>query len=414
MLEKEILSFIFACSCVIILPIYVWFLPPLMVLWGTSRILESHQKGTLQFPLNNYLTWLFILFIISYLWQLVSITYSDNIKLGWNNLFSRLSLLLFPFVLVIPGERVLKNVKLLLKLFAGSTALFILFCFLYSFYRSVSFQNGLLVYNPHPLEGYWMSYYYGSYLSVNQHPSYLSMYVIISVFIALESWFDKKLKITERIAWLVISVSLLIPIYFLSSRSGILTIILLVPIYFFFKFRKKRKGLILVLSILLILVALYPIIHSNERVKLVLNEVSDGSLKQKAIQDGRVIIWRSALSIVKNNLVFGVGIGDGRTELLKEYKKIGNKDLIENNYNVHNQFLEILLENGIIGLIFFLAILVCMVTIIFFNKNLLYGMFVIMMLVFFMFETILYRLAGVAFFSLFSFLLLYIPDQPVE
>jgi len=321
---------------------------------------------------------------------------------------------LFPFVLVIPGERVLKNVKLLLKLFAGSTALFILFCFLYSFYRSVSFQNGLLVYNPHPLEGYWMSYYYGSYLSVNQHPSYLSMYVIISVFIALESWFDKKLKITERIAWLVISVSLLIPIYFLSSRSGILTIILLVPIYFFFKFRKKRKGLILVLSILLILVALYPIIHSNERVKLVLNEVSDGSLKQKAIQDGRVIIWRSALSIVKNNLVFGVGIGDGRTELLKEYKKIGNKDLIENNYNVHNQFLEILLENGIIGLIFFLAILVCMVTIIFFNKNLLYGMFVIMMLVFFMFETILYRLAGVAFFSLFSFLLLYIPDQPVE
>jgi len=170
----------------------------------------------------------------------------------------------------------------------------------------------------------------------------------------------------------------------------------------------------LVLSILLILVALYPIIHSNERVKLVLNEVSDGSLKQKAIQDGRVIIWRSALSIVKNNLVFGVGIGDGRTELLKEYKKIGNKDLIENNYNVHNQFLEILLENGIIGLIFFLAILVCMVTIIFFNKNLLYGMFVIMMLVFFMFETILYRLAGVAFFSLFSFLLLYIPDQPVE
>lgn len=405
-LEKETLSFIFACACIIILPVYVWYIPPFMILWGLSRILECRRNRIHPFRLNGYPTWLFILFIVFYFWQLVGIIYSDNIKTGWNIFFSRLSLFLFPFVLVIPGEKILRNVKLLLKLFAGSTTLFILCCFVHAFYKSISFQNGILVFNQHPPEGYWMSYFYGSYFSINQHPSYLAMYVIVSVFIAFESWLDKKIKIFGRVVWLMIGIFLLISIYFLSSRSGILSTVLLVPIYFFYKL--KRKGLIITLSILVILFALLPIIRTNERVKLGLDAISNGSFEQNAIQDGRVIIWRSALRIIRNNLIFGVGIGDVKTELMKEYQRVGDQDLIEKNYNVHNQFLEVLLENGVIGLMFFLAILGYMLTIMFYEKNLLYGLFLMMIIIFFMFETVLYRFAGVSFFALFSFLLLHL------
>jgi O-antigen ligase len=356
---------------------------------------------------------LFILFIIFYFWQLIGIIYSENTKTGWNIFLSRLSLFLFPFVLIAPGERIIRNIKLLLKLFAGSTTIFILFCFAYAFLKSVSFQNGLIVYNPHPPEAYWTTYYYGSYFSVNQHPSYLSMYVILSLFIAFESWFDKNIKIRERVFWLIIGVFLLISIYFLSSRSGIIASIILVPLYFFYKLKqkRKRKGLVVVLSILVVLFALLLVIRSNERVKLVLNEISNGSLKQKAVQDGRVIIWRSALRIIRNNLILGVGIGDVRTELMKEYKEIGNQDLIENNYNVHNQFLEVLLENGLIGLILFLAILVYLFYVAICQQNLLSGLFIMMMLIFFMFESVLNRLAGITFFPLFSFLLLHLKSK---
>lgn len=408
-LEKETLSFIFACTCVIILPIYVWYIPPFMLLWGLSRILESRGKGILNFQLKGYQTWLFILFIVFCLWQFAGIIYSDDIKAGWNIFLSRLSLFLFPFVLVIPGEKVLKNLKFILKLFACSTTIYILFCFLYAFYRSTSFQNGHFVYNQPPPEGYWMSYFYGSYFSIHQHPSYLAMYVILSIFIAFETWFEKSLKFYGRVLWLMISVFLLISIYFLSSRAGILTIILLVPFYFFYKLKQKRKGLILALSILLILFVIFPLIRSNERVKIVFDEISEGTLKQNVLQDGRVMIWRSALQIIPNNLIIGVGIGDVRTELMKEYIKIGNKELIENNYNAHNQFLEILLENGLIGLIIFMVLFVFMAFIAISEKNLLFGLFLMMMIIFFMFETVLYRLAGISFFSLFSFLLLYIP-----
>jgi O-antigen ligase len=142
-------------------------------------------------------------------------------------------------------------------------------------------------------------------------------------------------------------------------------------------------------------------------VKITLNSISNGSFKQNATKDGRVIIWSSALRIIRNNLMIGVGIGDVRAELMKEYQRLGDQNLIENNYNAHNQFLEILLEDGIIGLVFFMTILICMFIIMISEKNLLYGLFIIMMLFFFMFETVLYRLAGVSFFALFSFLLIH-------
>jgi O-antigen ligase len=381
-LEKENLSFIFACTCVIIMPIYVRYIPPIMVLWGLSRILESWKNRTCYLRFKDFETWLFILFIVFYFWELIGISYSDNTKTGWNILFSRLSLVLFPFVLVIPGEKVLRNIKFLLKLFAGSTAFFILVCFFYAFYKSISFQNGILVFYQHPPEAYWISYFFGSYFAVYQHPSYLALYVILSVLISFESWFDKNLRIPGRVVWLMTGIFLLISIYFLSSRSGLLTAIILFPVYFFYKLKRKRKGVIITLSILVVLFALFPIIRSNERVKIGLNAISEGSLKQKAIQDGRVIIWRSALRIIKDNLIFGVGIGDVKTEMKKEYLRVGDQELIVKYYNVHNQFLEVLVENGIIGLIFFLALMGYMLRIAIYEKNFIYGLFLIIILVF--------------------------------
>ena len=54
-----------------------------------------------------------------------------------------------------------------------------------------------------------------------------------------------------------------------------------------------------------------------------------------------------------------------------------------------------------IGFSIFLSILGFMIYIAIKEKNLLYGLFILMMFVFFMFESILNRLAGVSFFSLF-------------
>jgi O-antigen ligase len=127
--------------------------------------------------------------------------------------------------------------------------------------------------------------------------------------------------------------------------------------------------------------------------------------------DPRVTIWKSTFKLIVKNPVLGVGIGDARNELTGEYKRAGEEALQASRFNAHNQFLEIALESGIIGLIMFLGICGWMIYLAFLYKNLLLGLFMFMMSIFFMFETILYRLAGVEFFALFSFLLLHIESM---
>lgn len=413
-LEKESLSFFFASVCVLILPIYVWYLPPFMVLWSISRILENYKRNDLIFRFSGHSRSLFILFAGFYFWQFVGIIYSDNVGNGFNIFFSRLSLIIFPIALVIPGEKIIRNLKFLLKLFAGSTLFFIIYCFINALLKSIIFQNGQFIYNPHPPEGYWMSYFYGSYLSINQHPSYLAMYVIISVFISFESWFDYSINIRQRIFWLIASLILLISIYFLSSRAGFLAIVITIPFYFYHKLKNRQKGKVILISVLLFFLVSIPILRTNERIGVLLDQIYDGTLTKNVSQDGRILIWESSFKIIRNNLFLGVGTGDVRTELVKEYKLIGDEDLINSQYNAHNQFIEILLENGIVGLVLFLTIIGFMIYKAIADKNLLFGVFIITVLVFFMFETVLYRLSGVVFFSLFTFFLLFIPKSEVK
>jgi O-antigen ligase len=126
------------------------------------------------------------------------------------------------------------------------------------------------------------------------------------------------------------------------------------------------------------------------------------------MKESRLEIWKSSLNIARDNFVFGVGTGDIQDELNKEYKEPGNTGLDNaNNLNAHNQLLEVLLENGFIGIVFFLSLFVMMTYIAVKEHNHIYLMFNIIVFVSFMFESMLNRLAGVSFFSLFSFMLLY-------
>jgi len=127
----------------------------------------------------------------------------------------------------------------------------------------------------------------------------------------------------------------------------------------------------------------------------------------KSSRDPRFLIWKSAIKIAGDKPLIGVGIGDARNELTKEYISLGKEEMIKERLNAHNQFLEVLLESGITGLIFFLTIFVLMFYIAVKDRNLVYGTFTILVFMFFIIESILYRFAGVSFFSLFSFLLIH-------
>lgn len=397
-----------AVFSLIIMPIYYWYLPPIMVLWGIVWLIDVQKKVKYWFQIPRYHKLLYILSVFFFVWQILGLLYSDNQHEGWRNIALRLSLFLFPLVLISPGYMIRQKANHLLRLFALSTFSYLLICFGFAFYRSLSFQNGLWIFNPHPPVYDWLNYFYGFELAIFQHPSYLSMYILFSVFIAFEAFLDKSIKKDKRIFWLILSIILLISIYLLSSRGEILVTILAVPIYFWFKYKILGVNRIAGIFIIICIFVLIPIFISNPRLHYYFRGESKMEWSNKIQKESRIAIWKSAFSIIRKNFVFGVGTGDIQDELNKEYKQTGDHDLlIVRNLNAHNQFIEILLENGLIGLILFISLSGIMLYISISEGNLIYMMFIIIVLFSFLFETMLNRLAGVSFFSLFSFLLLH-------
>jgi O-antigen ligase len=400
-------TFYSALLVLVILPVHVQYLPPLMILWVIAWILENYSRINLLINTKRVFKLLFLSFILFYAWQAVGLLYTSDIKLGLLNLFGRLSFLVFPVVLLSPGEKIKLKLKLLLRIYALSSLVFILYCFEHALYMSVKINDGLYSFNVHPSGIPWLSYFYGADLTNPQHPSYIAMYILLATFICYEAWFDRSLKLKKRILWLVAGFVLLISQYFLSSRAGILISLILIPFYFIYRLSKFKKTRFAWVVVIILILAIMPLITKNQRVDYLLGKILNKHADYERKDDPRILIWKSAYNIVKDNVLLGVGIGDVRTVLTKEYLRIGEVEMAKERLNAHNQFLGVLLESGIIGFLIFISVFMIMFYIALSERNLLYILFILMIFMFFLFESVLYRLAGVTFFSLFSFLLMH-------
>ena len=115
--------------------------------------------------------------------------------------------------------------------------------------------------------------------------------------------------------------------------------------------------------------------------------------------------WQASFSLIKEYPVLGLGIGDIRDSLSKLYLEEEYFDETQNYLNCHNQFLETWLGVGVLGLIFLIIILVYPLVVSQYFNAYLYGSFLLISITGFLSESILDRLWGVAFFSIFYTLL---------
>jgi O-antigen ligase len=97
------------------------------------------------------------------------------------------------------------------------------------------------------------------------------------------------------------------------------------------------------------------IIYNNPILKYRVLTVFDSSITHKylsfANQNIRLIKWENGLELVSKSPIFGYGIGDAKSELIEQYKSNGFQTGVENAYNSHNQYIDILLQTGLFGLL---------------------------------------------------------------
>ncbi len=230
----------FAClAVVIILPVYVYYLPPFMILWVLAWFWENKFRMNKTMFRDNKAAILFFLFMGLYLWQISGLLLADSLNSGIERIYKRVSFILFPLVLFYPGSRIIKNINLIIRLFAICAFIYIIYCYGNALHHSFIIKEGTWIFNPHPADFNYENFFFSDRFSAPVHPSYLTMFIILSILISLDSVLDNSTTIFARVLWLILTIIFIITVYLLSSRAGFLAAIVVLPLFLFNKLYRK-------------------------------------------------------------------------------------------------------------------------------------------------------------------------------
>jgi hypothetical protein len=116
----------------------------------------------------------------------------------------------------------------------------------------------------------------------------------------------------------------------------------------------------------------------------------------------RLLFWSVSVEklVKEDHWVFGFSPGDRRAVMNEEYYKIGLNPWYE-NYNIHNQFVQIFVELGLVGLLIYTTLHLQLLILALKQKNYLLLFLIFGLIIFQLTESIIERNKGIVFFTFF-------------
>ncbi len=337
-------------------------------------------------------TAIFILYVLSLL-------YTSDLQTGIKAIETRASLLVIPlcFIGISANRAVMEELKThkltFLRTFFLASSVLAGFIMLESF-SFINWDTGRILVNPlvNKLETdfYWFK----------DHPIYLSLTIAASALMIFDVWRNenKKIRLMLVIGFLIQMVALI-----LMSRKGVLIAFLIAFGVRILMAKGVSLKTVLYTIAFLVLTSVLSLQLSKDTAKR-FREVFDKK-SYKKVEDFsstsiRYYVYDCSLSVSKESLLIGFGVGDVKKKLKTCYEKVSSV-LYQGNYNTHNQYLGILLYVGAIGLFIFLFSLAFNIHLFYKNKDYLALSFLTLCMIAMMFENILDRQNGVILFALF-------------
>ena len=370
--------------------ITVYAIALFFLFWLFSGEWISSFKTSLRRPV-------FIIGLSFFLIHLIGLIYTSNKSSGWFDIEVKLSLLFFLLIFGLSGSLLKEKAKYLLYAFAGGTFVAIVACFGIAFYNY--YARGLNTFS-------YMEF------SVFHHPTYFAMYICFSAAIILSCLYsDSKKTLVNYMIGIFLLILLATTVYMLSSKAGILAyfiVLILMSLPSLFNSRKR------IFSSVVIAFAFFQIWFSwtqNNRFQSVQESVvnAEQNVQTEESNAVRVLVWETTFDLIKANMVMGVGTGDIKDELLNQYQNRNMIGAYENKLNVHNQFLETWLGQGIPGITLLLLLFIIPVVNAFRKRNWFLLTFVCLVGFNFLFESMFNTQAGVVFFAFFYYLFAFVP-----
>ena len=251
-----------------------------------------------------------------------------------------------------------------------------------------------------------------------QSPSPFMFHIDYSVFLAFTSILllnrlvSKRYNLKEKILIALFFTTVTGNLFLSIGRTGQVALIVAVIVMSILHFRLSIKTLFLSSIFLIALYSLAYFSSPNFKARVIFAQDDISKVLHSNYNSSwgiRALFWRTTANIVLEH-PFGVGIGDfmdaTKAELQnKEYDKLISADTKEfmSTNHPHNEYLLILLESGIIGLIIFLTFLFYFVKLQIEDKELkeLALLFITIYMVSFLAEPLLIKQFPVALFALF-------------
>lgn len=290
-----------------------------LIILTTLKIIFYKQKISID---KNIL----IIFGIFILIQITSSILSEKPHESFMHIFRRISIYIVFFSSILFFD-LKKNIKYFL-------IIFILFTALISTIEIIRFLNEYISNNNIKISEYRLQFY--GYPITNAEIK-MSILLIIVPFIMIKSNY-----LINKFFMVLLSLPILISLYLTNARNAILGLLAGIIISGVTKNRKLLLILILI-SALFLIFAPMPL---KERI-ISVTDMNHPSNKS------RIVMWETGIKIIKDNLIFGIGDID----INEVYKKYKTPEFHGEGSHMHNNFIQILVNFGIIGLIIWIILI---------------------------------------------------------
>jgi len=187
---------------------------------------------------------------------------------------------------------------------------------------------------------------------------YLGLLCTFSLIFVLERLLKNRKKYNFFLAVFFIFFTFLI-----AGRIAVISVLFII-IYYVFTFLKSYMRYIAVLSIF-VLISITAFTNNNLSKRLFHSEDNFRTTYFEKIEmhEPRFLIWKYSFEILKEtNLITGNGYSKTTEKLVNEYKNISQEKkrnwFIDKEFNTHNQYLDILISQGVLAALIFFVFLV--------------------------------------------------------
>jgi hypothetical protein len=385
-----LVGFMIACD--------IYLTPITIVLYTLCWVIEGDFKNKFSIFLKNKIA---ILFVAFYLLHVIGLIYTKNLPAGLFDLQVKLSLLIFPIMLVSEGQLDEGKQKTFFYAFTAGLCLNGLMCLGYATWRY-----------------YTQNIFIFQYIQFSRflHPSYYSMYIDVALiwifnvltlkFTELKKW--EKLFLFFAIAFLEFMLVLL------QSKTGqMVSILILIIALGRYMVLKKRwiTGLIILVATAIIgtLAYRYVITSSRSRMTNLQNVLSSQQWDPNSQESTQVrhFAWIASRELITENPLLGTGTGYSRQTLSQQYQKDGFTGAFKEELNSLNEYYQVGVTLGIPGLIGLFAGLLIPLYKCIKEKRYIYLMFFLILMINFLTESMLETQGGTMFYGFFNSVLMF-------